>query len=172
MTIRSVSTINLGGSVALARFLTAIVFLAILPGVKADCWFENDGTEHCNGLSSAARAGIGLGFFLVFLGLLAAILVHRRRQSAQANLIYVQQSRPQGGGNQQYGFGPGVGGGGGGGQGFYGPPQYPPQAYNNGAIPYPYDPSTGFAPPAGNLPPQYYAPPPGPPPNFDSKGQV
>ena len=103
-----------------------------------------NGVEYCDGLSPAARAGIGLGFcklplslkdglaltkevphppaVFLFLAILFGLLGYRRRRAARANLIYVQQPRPGDGGAYGYGGGP----------------QYPPQAH--------YDPNSGFAP--------------------------
>ncbi|KAI0283245.1 hypothetical protein BC826DRAFT_1060502 [Russula brevipes] len=136
------------------RIFTATLLAGFLPGVRADCWRDGQGRRYCNGLSDAARAGIGLAFFLVFLAAIFAMLTYRKRRAARANLAYVQQAQAGAG---AYGpqYGPG-------GPGPY--PQYPPQAYNSNAAPYAYDPSTGFAPPTNAEPPQYYAPPLGTPP--------
>ncbi|KAH9167231.1 hypothetical protein EDB89DRAFT_1998543 [Lactarius sanguifluus] len=139
---------------ALARTIAAILLAGLLPGVRADCWLDSQGFEHCDRLSSAARAGIGLGFFILFLALVFALVTYRRRRAAQANLAYVQQSQHNVGGVYN-GYG---------GQPPYGP-QYPPQAHGGGV----YDPNAGFAPPAGS-PPQYYPPPPGAPPVEQYKG--
>ncbi|KAI0247372.1 hypothetical protein BJV78DRAFT_1285606 [Lactifluus subvellereus] len=114
----------------LFRILTAILLAGFLPGVRAYCWIDSNDVERCDGLSAAARSAIGLGFFLLFLGLIFGTIFYRRRRNAQANLAYTRQTM---GGNQfGYGGGPGP---------FV--PQYPPQTYNGS--PYAYDPSTGFA---------------------------
>ncbi|KAI9439023.1 hypothetical protein H4582DRAFT_108738 [Lactarius indigo] len=138
----------------LARTITAILLAGLLPGVRADCWLDSEGFEHCDRLSSAARAGIGLGFFLLCLALVFSFVIRRQRRAARANLAYVQQNQHSVGGIYN-GYG---------GQPPYGP-QYPPQAHGGpGGVPdYAYDPNAGFAPPAGS-PPQYYPPPPGSPP--------
>jgi len=129
------------------RILTAALLIGFLPGVSASCWIDSSGVEYCDGLSPAARAGIGLAFFFLFLAVLFGLLGYRRRRANRANLVYVQQPRPGGAGA----FGSPYGG-----------PQYPPQAH--------YDPNTGFAPPGGS-PPQYYPPPPGAPP-FSPQSKV
>jgi len=134
------------------RILIATLLIGFLPGVSASCWIDSSsGVEYCDGLSPAARAAIGLGFFFVFLAVLFGILGYRRRRLARANLVYVEQGRPGDGAafvGNPYGYGGGS------------PPQYPPQAH--------YDPTTGFAPPGGS-PPQYYPPPPGAPPFSSQK---
>ncbi|KAH9013633.1 hypothetical protein EDB83DRAFT_287062 [Lactarius deliciosus] len=141
---------------ALARTIAAILLASLLPGVRAECWLDSEGFRHCDRLSSAARAGIGLGFFLLFLALVFSLVTYRRRRAAQANLAYVQQNQHNVGGVYN-GYG---------GQPPYGP-QYPPQAHGGpGGM---YDPNAGFAPPAGS-PPQYYPPPPGAPPVDQHKG--
>ncbi|KAH9979396.1 hypothetical protein BGW80DRAFT_1455117 [Lactifluus volemus] len=138
-------------------FLTVIWLVGLLPVVRADCWIDVEtNIEHCDGLSSAARLGIGLAFFFLFFAVLMSLMIRRRRRNAQANLAFIQ---PQPG--NQFGNN-------GGSQPF--PPQYPPQAYNSS--PYVYDPATGFAPPTNS--PPHYAPPPGVPPisSGDYKGGV
>jgi hypothetical protein len=144
MTVGRISVLN----TALTRTVAIILLAGLLPGVKADCWIDSDGFEHCDGLSTGARIGIGIGLWIIFLSLIFAMIVHRRRRAAQANLAFAQQ-------NQQGAFG---------GQMPY-QPQYPPQAYGGaaGIHPHAYDPNAGFAPPASS-PPQYYPPPPGAPP--------
>ncbi|KAI9457320.1 hypothetical protein BJY52DRAFT_1272947 [Lactarius psammicola] len=142
---------------ATARTIAAILLAGFLPGVKADCWIDSRGFERCDRLSTAARVGIGIGFFILFLALIFSLVTYRRRRAAQANLAYVHQNQPQGG-NVYNAYG---------GQPPYGP-QYPPPAH--GGPGYAYDPTnSGFAPPAGS-PPQYYPPPPGAPPIDQHKG--
>jgi hypothetical protein len=137
--------------VASARILAVTLLVSFLPGVRATCWINSSGEEVCDGLTDAARVGIGIAFFLLFLAVILALMGYRRRRAAQANLAYIQQTHP--GGGSVYG-GP-----------YGGPPfapQYPPPAHNGVGSPY-YDPATGFAQPTAS-PPQYYAPPPGAPP--------
>ncbi|KAN0129000.1 hypothetical protein V8E53_013150 [Lactarius tabidus] len=145
MTVGRISTL----SSTLTRTVALILLAALLPAVKADnCWIDDDGYEHCDGLSTGARIGIGIGLWIIFLSLIFSMIVYRRRRAARANLAFTQQ-------HQQGGYG---------GQTPY-QPQYPPQAYGGaaGVHPHSYDPNAGFAPPAGS-PPQYYPPPSGAPP--------
>jgi len=137
---------------ASTRIFTAILLVGFLPGVSATCWIdESSNREFCDGLSPAARVGIGIGFFLLFMAVVFGLVGYRRRRFARSNLAYINQTgNPNAYGNS-YGYG--------GGPPPFGP-QYPPQAHGS---PYGYDPATGFAPPASS-PPQYYAPPPGAPP--------
>jgi hypothetical protein len=141
-------------SPAFTRILAVTLLASLLPGVRADCWIDDNGYETCDGLSDLARALIGLAFFIVFLIVIFSLFAFRRRRNRRANLAYIQQSQP-GSGAAAYG------------SPYGGPapfvPQYPPPAHNGLNSPYIYDPSTGFAPPAIS-PPQYYAPPPGAPP--------
>ncbi|KAH9955695.1 hypothetical protein BC827DRAFT_1235734 [Russula dissimulans] len=112
----------------LAPTVAVLLLSSFLPAVRADCWIdENTGVESCDGLSNAARIGIGAAIFLAFLFVLTSLVYYRRRRAAQANMIYAQHAQ-QGGGGDFYHRGH--------------PPQYPPQAYNGVG----YDPSTGFAP--------------------------
>ncbi|KAH9059641.1 hypothetical protein EDB87DRAFT_1620657 [Lactarius vividus] len=149
-------------SAAQTRTIAIILLAGLFPGVNADpdpwadCWIEYihpaSGILHCNHLSAAARAGIGLGLFILFLALfyflalIFSLVTYRRRRATQSN----QQHQP----NDENGS-----------DGL--PPyahQYPPHAQGvPGDVPdYAYDPNAGFTPPAGS-PPQYYPPPPGAP---------
>ena len=68
-------------SPTMTRTVAIILLAGLLPAVKADCWFDSyvsspsylplyspniffshrDGFEHCDGLSTGARIGIGIG---------------------------------------------------------------------------------------------------------------
>jgi len=148
MTVKRISTF----SPALTRTLAIIILAGLLPGVKANCWFDSGGNEHCDNLSTAARIAIGAGLFLLLLALIFSMTTYRRRRAAQANLAYIQQNQ-QGGGNAFSGYG---------GQPAYAP-QYPPQTYGGPQY------IAGYTPPATS-PPQYYPPPPGAPPVEHQKG--
>ncbi|KAH9059639.1 hypothetical protein EDB87DRAFT_1684482 [Lactarius vividus] len=137
---------------ALTRTIVVILFAGLLPGVKADCWVDWDGFEHC---SLGVPARVGLGFALFFL-LVVAIwyLRYRWRRAAGISLADALQNQ-QKAGNANNGSD---------GQPPYAP-QYPPQAHGSpGTVPhYAYYPNAGFAPPALS-PLQSHAPSPiGPP---------
>ncbi|KAI9432267.1 hypothetical protein H4582DRAFT_1116824 [Lactarius indigo] len=103
----------------LARIIAAILLAGLLPGVRAEqtadlictppadlnlplyqrnASYHREDFEHCDRLSSAARAGIDLIFFLLFLALVFSLVTYRRRRPAQANLAYVQQNQHSVGG--------------------------------------------------------------------------
>ncbi|KAI9457323.1 hypothetical protein BJY52DRAFT_1272975 [Lactarius psammicola] len=142
MTVGRTSTI----SAALSRTIAAILLVDLLPGVKADCWIDWYGYEHCS-LSVSARVGLAFAI-LILVTAMAWFARWRWRRAAPADPTYAQQNQPNGGsafnGQPPYA------------------PQYPPQALGglNGVPQYAYNPNTGFAPPPG-LPPQNYPLPPG-----------
>ncbi|KAH9019743.1 hypothetical protein EDB84DRAFT_1516373 [Lactarius hengduanensis] len=148
-----------------ARTIAIILLADLLPGIKADpdpwaeCWIEfihpARGVLHCYHLSAAARAGIYLGLFVLFLALfyvlalIFSLVTYRRRRAPQTN----QQHQP----NDESAY-----------NGHDGLPpyvhQYPLQAQGvpGDVLDYAYDPNARVAPPAGS-PPQYHPPPPGAP---------
>ncbi|KAH9013632.1 hypothetical protein EDB83DRAFT_287815 [Lactarius deliciosus] len=149
---------------AQTRTIAIILLADLLSGVKADpdpwadCWIEfihpAHGTLHCNHLSAAARAGIYLGLFILFLALfyflalIFSLVTYRQRRTTQPN----QQHQPSD--ESTYNGHDGL------------PPyahQYPLQVQGVGDVPdYAYDPNGRVAPSAGS-PPEYYPPPPGAP---------
>ncbi|KAG8995806.1 hypothetical protein FRB94_008769 [Tulasnella sp. JGI-2019a] len=154
--------------------LFGVAALALVPHVAAyrDCYYDDYGNYYCNGLSNAARAGIGIGIckfspyptpnehradryatFTVILFALILISVGsvRRRRIQAANKAYALQAQQQ---QQNGGYQPGYG---------PGPGQYRP---NSGYGPGPGGP--GYPQPAygQQQPPGMYAPPPGAPPGF------
>ncbi|KAI9457321.1 hypothetical protein BJY52DRAFT_508045 [Lactarius psammicola] len=138
-----------------SAFGTAQVRAGVKVDPQADCWIEwiapASGILHCSHLSTAARAGIGLGLVILFLALIYflalvfSLVTYRRRRVAQAN----QGHQPNGGSayNGHDGLPPYA-------------PQYQPQGQGgpSGIPDYAYDPNAEFAPPAGS-PPQYHSPP-------------
>ncbi|KAH9059640.1 hypothetical protein EDB87DRAFT_752195 [Lactarius vividus] len=136
------------------RTIVIILLADLLPSVKADCWIDSDGFEHCK-RSLASRLGIAVASS-IFISILAWSLGtcgRRRRRAAVAKLANAQKNQQNGesANNGSSGQPPNA-------------PRYPPQAHSGPDIvfQYAYDPNTGFAPPARS-PPQYYMPPPGAP---------
>ncbi|THH32660.1 hypothetical protein EUX98_g1529 [Antrodiella citrinella] len=156
--------INSSGSSASALIYTVATLVAasFLPTAQAFCFFDDEDFEHCR-LSNGARVGIAIGLVIIALGLLLALYTYSRRRQMQRNMAFTQQQQqpapqyyngpPQ---NYQAGYQPSYNYGGGYGQPTYDPnaPQFPPKSYTG------YDPTTGFASPAGP-PPGYSNPPAG-----------
>ncbi|KLO07155.1 hypothetical protein SCHPADRAFT_1001874 [Schizopora paradoxa] len=74
--------------------LRALILSALLPGVLADCFIDADGFERCNdGLSNAARIGIGIAGAVLLIAALGIMQCIRRRRLQKYYLSYLP---PQG----------------------------------------------------------------------------
>ncbi|KAH8988681.1 hypothetical protein EDB86DRAFT_2030705 [Lactarius hatsudake] len=134
------------------RTIVIILLADLLPGVKADCWIDSDGFEHCN-TSLASRLGIAVAstghslFSSVCITQQTSALsyLYQRTGLVLGHLRTAPPARCTGQTCQR--------------------PAEPAEwrIVSLAASPTTaYDPNAGFAPPAGS-PPQYYPPPPGAP---------
>ncbi|GJE94104.1 hypothetical protein PsYK624_102720 [Phanerochaete sordida] len=151
----------------LARILllpTAFVLaFSLLPTARADCFIDNAGFEHCS-LSTGARVGIAIALIILAVLACASALTYRRRRMQAFNVNANGYANAQNVNYQPNGYASPYNGAQQ--QQYATPPQYPPQAYQNG-----YNPQAGFAPPQGP-PPGYYAPPQGSPPMNGKEDRV
>ncbi|KAJ3521131.1 hypothetical protein NM688_g9060 [Phlebia brevispora] len=116
----------------------ALAALAFLPSVRADCFLDEFGVQHCS-LSNGARIGIAVAIVILALLFIASAMAIRQRRLRSTNYAYYGPSANAQNVNNYAGpppgnylptYSPGY---------YPGAPQYPPPAHS-------YDPQSGFAP--------------------------
>ncbi|KAF8468617.1 hypothetical protein DFH94DRAFT_776064 [Russula ochroleuca] len=150
-------------STAFTRIFAVTLLAGFLPGVKADCWRDRDGSRVCDGMGSLAWIMIGLSILVVSLAVYF-IFSYCWKQRKRRKLARAQQIQRGNGAAYRSEYG------------FDGPrpfaPQAPTPAHNGLNSPYNYDTTRGFAQPSVRSP-QYRPQPPGVPPvTSDRKGTM
>jgi len=77
-------------------FFRFAVLLPFLPGVLANCFIDDNGFERCNdGLSNAARIGIGIAGSVILIAIISIVIRRRRLQQYYLSYLPPQGAPPQ-----------------------------------------------------------------------------